>query len=348
MKFHSLLTVQLLAGLIDHVINNTGAVTPGPVAAPSFVVDFPAGASSTPTVPTPTPGRQPARTRRPHAVTPTPTTQRPPPARPRTDHHHDQPTTTTTTTPPPLRQAPPPPTTSTPTAAGDRCADQSEGHLDQQQRDADLVRCEQRNLRHPAGRGRGEDRHRAGQHLHRQRAQCQHAVCLFGAQFQGHHTAAHRHPGQRTGNDNRADNDRQHHPIDHQHSTTVTGTPSNLHKTGQTASTITIGWTGPAGASYDILRGEAGDKIATVTGNSFTDMGLLAEYPVCVFRQRGRGNHGADHPHHQLIGITRLTPLAGAPICGAPASSRLPMKNAFGCTVMTGISHTPQRPWRSR
>ena len=42
MKFHNLVTVQLLAGLIDHVINNTGAVTPGPVAAPSFVVNFPA------------------------------------------------------------------------------------------------------------------------------------------------------------------------------------------------------------------------------------------------------------------------------------------------------------------
>ena len=41
-KFHDLLTVQLLAGLIDHVINNTGAVTPGPEAAPSFVVNFPA------------------------------------------------------------------------------------------------------------------------------------------------------------------------------------------------------------------------------------------------------------------------------------------------------------------
>ena len=44
--FHHLLTVQLLAGLIDHVINNTGAVTPGPEAAPSFVVEF--GTSVTP------------------------------------------------------------------------------------------------------------------------------------------------------------------------------------------------------------------------------------------------------------------------------------------------------------
>ena len=67
-----------------------------------------------------------------------------------------------------------------------------------------------------------------------------------------------------------------------------TGAPSNLRKTGQTASTITLGWTGPATASYDILRGEDGDKIATVTGTTFTDIGLLPSTPY-VYSVRGTG-----------------------------------------------------------
>ena len=46
-----------------------------------------------------------------------------------------------------------------------------------------------------------------------------------------------------------------------------------------TASTLTISWDGPAGASYDILRGEAGERIAGVTGTTFTDIGLLPHTP---------------------------------------------------------------------
>jgi chitodextrinase len=68
----------------------------------------------------------------------------------------------------------------------------------------------------------------------------------------------------------------------------ASGAPTNLRKTGQTASTITLSWDGPAGGSYDILRGEAGDKIATVTGNTFTDIGLLANTPY-VYSVRGGG-----------------------------------------------------------
>jgi len=41
-KMHDLLTVDLAAGTIDHVINNTGApVTPAAVGVPSFVVTYP-------------------------------------------------------------------------------------------------------------------------------------------------------------------------------------------------------------------------------------------------------------------------------------------------------------------
>jgi len=57
------------------------------------------------------------------------------------------------------------------------------------------------------------------------------------------------------------------------------GAPSNLRKTAQTPSTLTIRWDGPAGAKYDILRGEAGETIASVTGNTFTDIGLLTNTP---------------------------------------------------------------------
>ena len=52
-RLHHLLTVQLLAGLINHVINDTGDVTPGPVAAPSMVKHFPADGPTTPPTTTP-------------------------------------------------------------------------------------------------------------------------------------------------------------------------------------------------------------------------------------------------------------------------------------------------------
>jgi len=69
----------------------------------------------------------------------------------------------------------------------------------------------------------------------------------------------------------------------------ASGTPSNLRKTGQTASTITLSWNGPATASYDVLRGEAGDKIATVVSTTFTDIGLLGGTPY-VYSIRGGGS----------------------------------------------------------
>ncbi len=53
--------------------------------------------------------------------------------------------------------------------------------------------------------------------------------------------------------------------------------PANLRVTGTTGSTITIGWDGPRAASYDVLR--SGIRIATVTGTSFTDVGLFPNTP---------------------------------------------------------------------
>ena len=64
------------------------------------------------------------------------------------------------------------------------------------------------------------------------------------------------------------------------------GSPSNLRVTGTTASTITLGWDGPAAAGYDVLR--SGIRIATVTGTSFTDIGLLPNTPY-PYSIRGNG-----------------------------------------------------------
>ena len=58
--------------------------------------------------------------------------------------------------------------------------------------------------------------------------------------------------------------------------TPSTGGPSNLRVTGTTGSSITLGWDGPA-VSYDILR--SGERIASVAGRTFTDIGLLPNTP---------------------------------------------------------------------
>ncbi|HEY7816490.1 MAG TPA: family 16 glycosylhydrolase [Nakamurella sp.] len=64
------------------------------------------------------------------------------------------------------------------------------------------------------------------------------------------------------------------------------GSPSNLRVTGTTGSTISLGWDGPAGASYDVLR--SGIRIGTVTGTSFTDLGLFPNTPY-LYSIRGNG-----------------------------------------------------------
>jgi hypothetical protein len=64
--------------------------------------------------------------------------------------------------------------------------------------------------------------------------------------------------------------------------------PRNLRATGTTSSTITLGWDGDPNTTYEVLRGEAGDRIATVKGTSFTDIGLLRNIPY-VYSIRGAG-----------------------------------------------------------
>ena len=71
--------------------------------------------------------------------------------------------------------------------------------------------------------------------------------------------------------------------------------PSALHATGTTASTITLAWTGSATGSYDVLR--SGIKIATVTGETFTDIGLNRNTPYLYSIQGG----GVTTPQLQVI-----------------------------------------------
>ncbi len=53
--------------------------------------------------------------------------------------------------------------------------------------------------------------------------------------------------------------------------------PSNLRVVSTTGSSITLGWDGLASTSYDVLR--SGERIATVSGNRFTDIGLFPNTP---------------------------------------------------------------------
>ena len=54
------------------------------------------------------------------------------------------------------------------------------------------------------------------------------------------------------------------------------------------AGSLTLGWDGDPNTTYEVLRGEAGERIATVTGTSFTDIGLLPNTPY-VYSVRGAG-----------------------------------------------------------
>jgi beta-glucanase (GH16 family) len=62
------------------------------------------------------------------------------------------------------------------------------------------------------------------------------------------------------------------------------GSPSNLRLAGSTSSSLTLAWDGAASASYDVLR--SGVRIATVTGTTFTDIGLLPNTPY-IYAIRG-------------------------------------------------------------
>ncbi|MGS0684034.1 family 16 glycosylhydrolase [Nakamurella sp. GG22] len=101
----------------------------------------------------------------------------------------------------------------------------------------------------------------------------------------------------------------------------VAGAPSNLRVTSSTASSITVGWDGPAAAKYDVLR--SGQRIATVTGNRFTDLGLLPNTPYLYSISGG--------------GVT--TPVITARIGDKPAGSSTPAP-----TPPVTVTPTPTAP----
>lgn len=88
-----------------------------------------------------------------------------------------------------------------------------------------------------------------------------------------------------------------------------TAGPSNLRVTGTTGSSITLGWDGPAG-SYDVLR--SGERIASVTSPTFTDLGLLPNTPYLYSVRAG--------------GIT--TPVLTATLASRPGGTPAPTATA--------------------
>ena len=261
-QLHSLLTVQLLAGLIDHVVNDTGAVTPGPVAAPSMLKHFPSNAPTTP--PTATTPAQPTTT-----VTPTPTktsTPTPTPTPTKTSTPTPTPTRTTTTTPTPPTGTGPTNLKGTTTANSVTLTWSGSATASY-----DILR--------------GEDGVKIATVIGTTFTDSSlnlNTPYVYSVRGSGGTTPQVRLvTGQTTT------------PTSVRPTTTVPTTagssaPSNLRKTAQTANSLTLSWNGSATATYDVLRGEDGVKIATVTGTSFTDQGLLANTPY-VYSVRGGG-----------------------------------------------------------
>ena len=102
----------------------------------------------------------------------------------------------------------------------------------------------------------------------------------------------------------------------------TTGGPSNLRVTATTGSSITVGWDGPA-VSYDILR--SGERIASVTGRTFTDPGLLPNTPYLYSVRAG--------------GIT--TPVLTATLASLPGTPPTPTTTTAPTPTPTPPSGTP-------
>ena len=231
-KLHHLLTVQLLAGIIDHVVNDTGDPTPYPDTEPAMVIEYP-GSGVPPTTPTTT-----------TPTTSTPTTSTPPngpgPTNLRITTTADSATLTWDGDPGATYEI-------LRGEAGVRIASTTGNSYT----DGGLARNVPYvySVRGPGG-------------VTRQ------ITVIPGSTATSTPTTAT--PTSTT-------------------PTPETGAaPRNLRATGTTSSTITLGWDGDPNTTYEVLRGEAGDRIATVKGTSFTDIGLLRNIPY-VYSIRGAG-----------------------------------------------------------
>ena len=99
-----------------------------------------------------------------------------------------------------------------------------------------------------------------------------------------------------------------------------TGVPSNLRVTATADSTITLGWNGTAGATYDVLR--SGVRIAAVTGTTFTDQGLFKNTPY-VYSIRGGGVTTPELTATIGSTPTTTTTTTTAPSPGTPSNLRV-------------------------
>ncbi len=275
-KMHHLLTVQLLAGVIDHVINDTGDPTPTDVTEPSFVVDFPASAAGSP----PFAGTVPAGT--PVCTTP-PTT--PVPTDPTTTPSPTDPTTTPTVPTDPTTT----PTPTVPTAPTGAAPSNLRGTATSNS--ATLAWSGDASATYEILRGEdgvkiasvtGTTFTDGGLNLNTPYVYSVRGAGVTTPQIvvtPGVSPSTPPTTGDTGGSTTSPPTTTPGTP---------TGAPSNLHKNSQTSSSVTLGWTGSATASYDVLRGEDGIKIATVTGTTFTDIGLLPRTPY-VYSVRGSG-----------------------------------------------------------
>jgi hypothetical protein len=242
-KLHHLLTVQLLAGIIDHVVNDTGDPTPYPDTEPAMLIEYPTG-DVPPTTTTPTTPTTPPTT-----TTPTPTTPTTPagqgPTNLRISTTDDSATLTWDGDPSATYQI-------LRGEAGVRIATTTGNTFT----DGGLARNVPYvySVRGPGG-------------VTRQITVIPGSTPPAGTTPTVPTTTAPTTP-------------------------TTTGpsgaAPRNLRSTGTTSSTITLGWDGDPNTTYEVLRGEAGERIATVKGTAFTDIGLLPNTPY-VYSIRGAG-----------------------------------------------------------
>ncbi len=98
--------------------------------------------------------------------------------------------------------------------------------------------------------------------------------------------------------------------------TTGTGGPAGLHIVSTTPSSVTIGWSGLGNGQYDILR--SGIRIATVTGLTFTDIGLARNTPY-LYSVRGPGGTTPV-----ITATISDLPTTGPPTTGPPTTGPLP------------------------
>jgi hypothetical protein len=282
-KMRHLLTVQLLAGVIDHVINNTGDPTPTDVTEPSFVVDFPASAAGSPPFAGTVPAGTPVCTTTPTTPVPTDPTTTPSPTDPTTTPT-DPTTTPTVPTDPTTTATPTVPTTPTGAAPSNLRGTATNNS-------ATLTWSGDAGATYEILRGEdgvkiasvtGTTFTDGGLNLNTPYVYSVRGAGVTTPQIVVTPGVSPSTPPTTGGTGGSTTSPPTTTPG------TPSGAPSNLHKNSQTSSSVTLGWTGSATASYDILRGEDGIKIATVTGTTFTDIGLLPRTPY-VYSVRGTG-----------------------------------------------------------